>query len=159
MYQTNFLPLIPIGPISPLFQIVIICVIFIAIVLVQYKVFKKIGTFSHNYPPHTLTLFAPIYEEILFRGIILSGLIYMYGTLCAVVITSILFGIWHIRSIFFMSKKKTLSQMIYTSVFLGPIFALLTIYTGSIWSAVILHFLNNLFAPVAEHKKFFFIQK
>lgn len=151
----NFLPMISIGFFNPLMQIFIICLIFVAIVLVQYKVYKKIGTFSHNYPPHTLTLFAPIYEEALFRGIFLSGLIYMYGMIPAVIITSILFGIWHIRSIFFMSVNKTIVQILYTGLILGPIFAIITIYTGSIWLAVILHFLNNLFAPIAENKKTF----
>jgi membrane protease YdiL (CAAX protease family) len=152
----NFLPLIQIGPFSPLIQILIVCILFLGIVWVQYKVFQKIGTFSHNYPPITLTLFAPIYEEVLFRGIFLSGLISMYGIKCAIVVTSVLFGIWHIRSIFFMPKKKVFSQIIYTGLVLGPIFALITIITGSIWIAVILHFLNNLFAPIAEHKKFFY---
>jgi membrane protease YdiL (CAAX protease family) len=149
----NFLPMISIGFFNPLMQIFVICLIFIAVVLVQYKIYKKIGTFSHNYPPHTLTLFAPIYEEVLFRGIFLSGLIYMYGMIPAIIITSILFGIWHIRSIFFMSVNKTIVQILYTGLILGPIFALVTIYTGSIWLAVILHFLNNLFAPILEKKR------
>jgi membrane protease YdiL (CAAX protease family) len=148
----DFLPMISIGFFNPLMQIFVICLIFVAIVIVQYKVYKKIGTFSHNYPPHTLTLFAPIYEEVIFRGILLSGLIYMYGIVPAIIITSILFGIWHIRSIFFMSVNKTIVQMLYTGLILGPIFALITIYTGSIWLAVILHFLNNLFAPILEKK-------
>ncbi len=149
----DLLPMISIGFFNPLMQIFLICLIFIAIVLVQYRVYKKIGTFSHNYPPHTLTLFAPIYEEVIFRGIFLSGLIYMYGIVPAIIITSILFGIWHIRSIFFMSANKTIVQMLYTGLILGPIFAILTIYTGSIWLAVILHFLNNLFAPILEKKR------
>ncbi len=152
----NFLPLIQLGPISPLIQILLICILFVGVVYVQYNIFKKIRTFSHNYPPITLTLFAPIYEEVLFRGIFLAGFISIYGTTWAIIITSILFGIWHIRSIFFISQKKTLVQILYTGFILGPIFALLTIYTGSIWSAVILHFLNNLFAPIAENKKLFF---
>lgn len=148
----DLLPMISIGFFNPLMQIFLICLIFIAIVLVQYRVYKKIGTFSHNYPPHTLTLFAPIYEEVIFRGIFLSGLIYMYGIVPAIIITSILFGVWHIRSIFFMSWNKTIIQILYTGLILGPIFAILTIYTGSIWLAVILHFLNNLFAPIVEQK-------
>ncbi len=148
----NFLPMISIGFFNPLMQIFVICLIFVAIVIVQYKIYKKIGTFSHNYPPHTLTLFAPIYEEVLFRGIFLSGLIYVYGMIPAIVITSILFGIWHIRSIFFMPVNKTIVQILYTGLILGPIFALITIYTGSIWLAVILHFLNNLLAPILEKK-------
>lgn len=153
--MNNFLQIIELGFFSPLMQIAVVCILFVAIVCVQYKIFKKIGTFSHNYPPITLTLFAPIYEEVLFRGIFLAGLIYLYGTTSAIVITSILFGVWHIRSIFFMPKKKVISQVLYTGVILGPIFAFVTILTGSIWIAVILHSLNNLFAPITEHKNFF----
>ena len=148
----NFLPMISIGFFNPLMQIFVICIIFIATVFVQHRAYKKSGKIFTNYPPTTIIFFAPIYEEVIFRGIILSGLIYMYGIVPAIIITSILFGVWHIRSIFFMSSRKTLAQILYTALILGPIFATLTIHTGSIWLAVILHFLNNLFAPILENK-------
>jgi len=57
-----------------------------------------------------------------------------------------------------MPKIKVAGQVLYTTVILGPVFAIITIMTGSIWLAVILHFLNNLLAPVLESKQFFMIK-
>lgn len=141
----NFLPLIHTGIFTPFSQIVIICALFITTVIVQNKAYKETGKMWLYYPPNSLLFFAPIYEEVIFRGIFLAGFIAMYGAVNAVILTSILFGIWHIRSILFMPKKKVVMQMLYTGLILGPIFAIVTVVTGSIWMAVILHFLNNLF--------------
>lgn len=141
----NFLPLIQIGIFTPLCQVFIICIVFITTVFVQNNVYKETGKLWFYYPPNSLIFFAPIYEEVIFRGIFLAEFISMYGVVNAVILTSILFGIWHIRSILFMPKKKVVMQMLYTGLILGPIFGIVTIVTGSIWIAVILHFLNNLF--------------
>lgn len=131
-------------------QLIIICFLFVAIVLIQHRVFLKTGRFSHNYPVFTFTLCAPIYEEVIFRGFLLSGFLSLYGQVWAIIITSVLFGLWHIRSIFFFSYKKTFFQILYTGLILGPIFSIITIFTGSIWNAVILHFVVNIFAPILE---------
>ncbi len=155
----NFLTLIQIGPLPPLLQIVLMTLLFVLTVAVQFRIYKKTGSPSHNYPLNTFLFFAPIYEEIIFRGFLLTTFIVLYGTMWAIIITSILFGLWHIRSIFFMSKTKVVMQVLYTGIILGPIFSLITIATGSIWIAVILHFLNNLLAPVTDGKGFFAAKK
>jgi membrane protease YdiL (CAAX protease family) len=131
-----------------------IVVLFLLQVFVQYKVFKKKNTFSHNYPVNTFLLFAPIYEEIIFRGFLFFGLVSIFGVLGSALINLFLFSIWHIRSMFYMSFKKVIKQMTWTGLVIGPICLIFTYYTGNIWLAVIFHYLNNILAPLVDKDNF-----
>lgn len=139
---------------TPLLQILLISLLFVVTVLAQFKEYKKTGKTWGHYPLSTSSFFAAIYEEILFRGIILIGLLHLYTQTTAVIISSLLFGLWHFKNIFYLSKKELVYQMLYTGLIFGPIMALVTLATGTIWLAVILHFANNLFASgIQKHKK------
>lgn len=83
---------------------------------------------------------APISEELLFRGIILSGLLVHHKRVSAVVWTSILFGaihfdLWHLVPI----------------VISGVVWAWWVIRTGSLLPALFGHALNNLIAVTILH--------
>lgn len=75
-------------------------------------------------------------EELLFRGTVLSAL-RPYGKTTAVLGSALLFGLMH----------QTPDQLLYT-VAAGVVLALVTLESGSIWCAVLLHMFNNLFAMV-----------
>lgn len=137
--------------IIPIIQLICICVLFIATTLVQFRIHKKSGKLFSYYPLNSFLLFAPIYEEIIFRGIILGGLLSSYSPILALIISSLLFGLWHLKNIFILPKKLLVFQMIYTGLILGPITAYITLQTGTIWIGVIIHFLNNLIAPVIDN--------
>lgn len=77
-------------------------------------------------------LFAPIIEELLFRGIIYKN-DEKLGFVFASVTSSLLFGFWH----------QTASQIFLASV-LGFFSCYLYRKTGSIFPSMILHFINNL---------------
>ncbi len=153
MYLPNFLNSNLNSNFLNLILIFLILLLFIIQVLVQYKIFKKKNTFSHNYPVNTFLLFAPIYEEIIFRGFLFFGLINIFGILGSALINVFLFAIWHLRSIFYMSWKKVLYQITYTGLIFAPISLILTYYTGNIWLAVIFHYLNNILAPLIDDNK------
>jgi len=153
--EFNFLILKQVGILSPLVQVALMTALFVLTICVQFRIFRNTGKLSHNYPVNTFLFLAPIYEEVIFRGLLFGTFITLFGDIWSIIITSLLFGIWHIRSIFFMTKTKVVVQILYTGLLLGPIFSIITIATGSIWIAVILHFLNNLLAPVLENRKFF----
>lgn len=146
----HFLTLQQIWILSPIVQIIIMVVLYVATGLTQLPLYRKTGRLFYNYPPNSFLIFAPIYEEIIFRGFILFGLIPLYGILWAIVIQSILFGLWHLRSLLFMPPKRVALQVLYTGIILGPVFSLVTLYTGTIWIAVILHFLNNFFTCITD---------
>ncbi len=76
-------------------------------------------------------VFAPVLEEILFRGLILERL-RRYGDLFAVLTSALLFSLLHA------------SFQSYAYAFIsGVIFALLAVYTGSTLAPILVHILNN----------------
>ena len=155
MTTPNFLIFQQVSFITPILLIVIVSILYIIQVYVQYKIFKTKNTLSHGYPVNTFLMFAPIYEEIIFRGILFFGLIPMFGVVGSGIINAVLFGLWHIRSIFFMPSKKVISQVLYTTLFIAPICLYATYITGNIWLAVIIHYINNILAPVCEEWEIF----
>lgn len=147
---SDILLLKPIWILSPLTQIVIMSILYIITGFTQLPFYKKTGKLFYNYPPNSFLIFAPIYEEVIFRGILLVTFIQLYGIVWGIILQSILFGIWHLRSLLFMSRKRVIIQVIYTSIILGPLFAIITLWTGTIWVAVILHFFNNFLACLTD---------
>jgi membrane protease YdiL (CAAX protease family) len=147
---SNLLALKQIWILSPLAQIVIMVILYIATGLTQLPFYKKTGKLFYNYPPNSFLVFAPIYEEVIFRGILLMTFMQLYGIVGAVILQSVLFGIWHLRSLLFMPPKRVAIQVLYTGLILGPLFAIITLWTRTIWIAVIFHFLNNFLACVTD---------
>ena len=78
-------------------------------------------------------------EEMVFRGYILGGL-RPQGDGLAIVFSAVFFGLLH----------GNLLQIPFAFI-LGLIFGYLTVQTGSIWPAVLLHFLNNAFSVVLQY--------
>ncbi len=78
-----------------------------------------------------LCVFAPIFEELLFRGVMLSHHM-KYGAWSACIITALYFGFFH----------GNLQQLLYTPV-LGVIMAMVVLKTGSLISSIIIHVLVN----------------
>lgn len=79
----------------------------------------------------SMGVFAPITEELLFRGLIFQGL-KSKGTTKAVLISSLMFMIMH------LSLHQTIYQFL-----LGIIMALVVLYTESIFASIFVHFVNN----------------
>lgn len=79
----------------------------------------------------TTGILAPISEELVFRGVIFSGL-REKNNKTAVLISSLMFMLVH------MSLHQTFYQFL-----LGIILALIVLYTDNIISAIIVHFVNN----------------
>ena len=78
-------------------------------------------------------IIAPIFEEILYRGILLKGLINKYNTKRAIVYSALIFGIAHLN----------IPQGI-NAFLLGLILGIVFYYTRSIYLCMIMHFVNNL---------------
>ena len=83
-------------------------------------------------------IWGPIAEEVFFRGFLMGGLRTRFGTLPAVLVSSAIFGMFHIVP----------GAMILTFL-LGLAFAWIYIRTGSIWPAAFAHALQNTIAIVA----------
>ncbi|MDR0992177.1 MAG: CPBP family intramembrane metalloprotease [Ruminococcus sp.] len=76
-------------------------------------------------------LFAPLFEELLFRGA-LTGNVSRFGGMSMALAVGISFGFWH----------ENVFQLIYAS-FIGVLLCWLTMKTGSIYPAIAVHFIFN----------------
>lgn len=85
---------------------------------------------------------ASVMEEILYRGIIF-GLFnsLIYSTWISLVVSSLLFGLWHFKNIPWMGRRDAFKQFLYSGLYAGPIFCLLRIWTGDLYLAIFVHFL------------------
>lgn len=92
----------------------------------------------------TLVIAAPILEELIFRGIMLDGLLKRYSPLKSILISSLLFGIVH------LNPWQFIGAMILGS-FLGWIYY----KTKSVVPTIIMHSVNNLvgFLMIAKYGK------
>ena len=116
----------------------------------QKKEYAKTG-YLHTYYPWKLYLFfAPVYEELLFRYLILVVVLHFSDFRIASGASSFLFGLWHVKNIKYQSLEVTAYQCLYTGLFLGPLFAYVTILSGSIYAAIFLHTLNNYLSPISQ---------
>lgn len=89
------------------------------------------------------TVLAPLSEEMLFRGVVFDNL--SSSAVEKIAITSVLFGLYHIKNIAFL-KPFTLIYQIFYAIILGIPLALLKIKTGSLFLPIIVHSINNLLA-------------
>ncbi len=79
-----------------------------------------------------IALIPAICEEVLFRGYVLRAFEKSWGIIVAIVVSGIVFGLFHLQ----VANLLPLAT-------LGMILALMTWLSGSIWPAVVAHFINN----------------
>ncbi|MBI4066675.1 CPBP family intramembrane metalloprotease [Candidatus Gottesmanbacteria bacterium] len=85
---------------------------------------------------------AAFVEEILYRGIIFGLLLAMgKNTATTVIVSSLAFGLWHLKNIPWLGKRSAVIQCLYTALVGGPIFAGLRLLTGDIYAAILFHYL------------------
>ncbi len=83
-----------------------------------------------------LVALAPaVAEEVLFRGVLLSGLRSRVSPMAAVVLSGLIFGLFHVA-------PETGFRILPTA-WLGVVLAWVVVVTGSLPLAVFLHFMNN----------------
>jgi membrane protease YdiL (CAAX protease family) len=89
----------------------------------------------------------PIFEEILYRGVITKSLLKSYSPARAIIISALMFGIAHFNP-----------AQIPTAILAGVLFAWLYYVTGSLIPGIIIHILNNslsTFYPEIELRQIF----
>lgn len=79
-----------------------------------------------------IALVPSLCEEVLFRGYILQAFEKSWGVIAGVIISGIIFGMFHLQ----------LGNMLPLAT-LGILLGLMTWLSGSIWPAVLAHFINN----------------
>lgn len=79
-----------------------------------------------------IALVPAVAEEVLFRGYILRAFEKSWGIFAAIIVSGLIFGLFHVQ----LGNILPLAT-------LGILFAAVTWLSGSIWPAVVAHFVNN----------------
>ena len=80
----------------------------------------------------SLVVFAPVFEELLCRGVVLGSLRGRFGVTAAWLVSSLFFGLLHVQPV----------QVVSATV-IGLVLGFVYLATDSLWSSMILHALNN----------------
>lgn len=83
-----------------------------------------------------LLIFNPVFEELLFRKLVLDRLLVL-GKNNAIIICAVFFALPHLYSV-------GLPNMVSTFI-LGLVWSVVTVKTGKLWPAMVLHSLSNLY--------------
>lgn len=83
----------------------------------------------------SVVIAAPVLEELVFRGIILDGLLTRYSPLKSILLSSMLFGVFHLNPWQFI-----------TAFILGLFSGWVYYETRSLTLSIVIHFVNNLLA-------------
>lgn len=86
----------------------------------------------------SLVVFAPVFEELICRGVVLGALRSRYGVTAAWLVSSLFFGVLHGQPL----------QVISATV-IGLVLGYVYLATDSLWSVMILHAMNNAVAYLA----------
>ncbi|HEY2030624.1 MAG TPA: CPBP family intramembrane glutamic endopeptidase [Myxococcales bacterium] len=86
----------------------------------------------------TVIIAAPLGEEVFFRGFLLPSLRKSFGLYAAVIVSGALFSIIHLEWAGFLGLME-----------IGMLLAVLRIWSGSLWAAILGHAVNNAIAGVA----------
>lgn len=132
--KESFFQLKKVWRLSPAWQVVLIGLLFLA----------TVGGYVLGSSILITVLVAPVYEEIIFRGYVLSGFLKWCGVRKSIIFSSVLFGIWHLKNLFYYDLADVVYQMIYTGLILGPVLAYFAYKTKTIWPGVAIHYAVNL---------------
>ncbi len=116
------------GVLSPLTSLIPMPDIFKQVIL-------QLGTMNGVFGFLTLVIAAPIFEELIFRGVILDGLLKRYSPVKSILISSLLFGIVHLNPWQFIGAMGI-------GAFMGWVYY----KTQNLSLCILIHFANNLFA-------------
>jgi len=98
-------------------------------------------------PPHSsswLLSLPSIFEEVVWRGVILAAFLRVYDRPRTILFTALCFGLWHIISVLNGHLVLTAGEIVWAAI-LGLFYGYVTLRTGSLLPAMIVHYLGNLF--------------
>jgi sodium transport system permease protein len=99
--------------------------------------FKKVFEIFHQrgiiYMAAMVALLPALCEETLFRGFILTGFRKRWGPTTAVILTGVLFGLFHLDPYRYLP-----------TALLGVLIGAIVVWTGSLWAGMTAHFIANL---------------
>jgi membrane protease YdiL (CAAX protease family) len=86
-----------------------------------------------------------IIEEVMWRGVVFAAFLRVYGQRKAILYSALCFGFYHIFSVLTGSTIIYSLGNVLWAVILGLFYGYVTIKTGSLLPAIMVHYLGNLF--------------
>ena len=120
-----------------LFQWLFLSIIFLTEIFIAQKFFPKISKINQS----ITIIFAPLAEEVLFRGLLIN--LIPGFLLSKIIISSFLFGVYHIKNYYLKNSFSLVYQILYAAFFIGPILAWVKLSTNSLFLCIIFHSINN----------------
>ncbi len=135
-----FLPNIDLAiiPKSTLSVVFVVATFVLAVLGVKRAIKRKVMFFYFG------GISAAFMEELLYRSVIFGLTLSIWSNQwISLVVSSFLFGTWHLKNYYWSGKRSIIIQFLYTSLFYGPVFALMRIYTGDIYLGILFHFITD----------------
>jgi membrane protease YdiL (CAAX protease family) len=130
--------------VAPWAQVMLVVALFVTTVFATNAEFRLKGSVFGYAGPGFNALVCPIYEELIFRGWILAMLVRRHPNWFAIAVSSLLFGILHLRNIYWLETSRLAGNVACAGLAIGPVLGYVALRCRSVWPAVILHYLNNL---------------
>ena len=96
--------------VAPWAQVVLVVALFVTMVFATNAEFQAKGTVFGSAGPGFNALVCPIYKELIFRGWILAQLVRRHPSWFAIAVSSLLFGILHLRNIHWLEAMAPRRQ-------------------------------------------------
>jgi len=93
---------------------------------------------------HNSSLAVSYWEEVLFRSIIWGVVVFLWHSqLLALITSSLLFGLFHLRNLWWASRKQVLLNCLYTGLVFAQLVGLVRWWSGDIYLGIAIHALHN----------------
>lgn len=93
-----------------------------------------------------MTLLIGLFEETLFRGVVLGALRHRLSAGMAIVVSGVLFGLFHVVNALVGQDIALTAIQIVSATGLGLFFGAITVQARSVWPAILLHAIWDAFA-------------
>lgn len=125
----------------------------LAVPAVIWLVFWPIARWRRSLLLHNASFVASFWEEAVFRGLLWGFVLQLgYSEWWALGATSAVFGLFHVRNLWWSRPGSVLKQCLYTGLVLAPILGLLRIWLGDIYIGIAVHALNNALAMYGRNR-------
>jgi len=95
--------------------------------------------------PSWLISIPSFFEEVVWRGVILAAFLRVYDQRKAILFSALCFGLWHILSVIDGHPLVWTAGEVVSAAIVGLFYGYVTLKTGSLLPAMMVHYLGNLF--------------
>lgn len=129
-------------------------VIWLLVPLALWSLTKSIAERNSARIWHNSAFTVSYWEEILFRGIIYGiALLFWDNGMFAIVVSSVLFGFFHLRNLWWSSPRKVVVNCLYNGLVFGPAIGIIRWLTGDIYLGIALHAVHNFISMLTARDK------